>query len=638
MRTGDALSSLEHVKPLGQAVKAQELTLDQLLTTADGRLVVRGGRALLADAAATYRLAEELSDTLGEEASRGVLTRFGYQSGYQEATRLRTYLTWDNDQEWLHASARTLTLQGLGEVSFEKTLVDRTQGVFRAKVKAVDAFEAEQHKDRVGPDATTRCDRLTGFLSGYASAFVGAQVLFIEQTCAARSDDDHVCTFSGKLAREWGEEGRVHLARYDRDQIGERLASSEREVFEQRVKIREQEFQLEAKRRLEEASRMKSEFLANISHELRTPLNSIIGYSDLLLTKLGKKLPPTPVRNLERILSNAEHLLGLINSILDISKIEAGQMDIQPEPCLLAPILKQQLEDIRVLVKDREIEVTGPANLEDLPKLWVDPVRLRQCLTNVLGNAAKFTEKGSISVTARTLRGQSGGQSAEFLSLAVRDTGPGVPLPDQATVFEAFRQADGSTARNHEGTGLGLPIVRELLTLMGGEIQLSSSPGAGSTFTLLLPLAGDKTSAEVVEAPASFVGEPTGSGTLLLIDDDPDIGALMSEHLASAPDDLAGYQLVVQPDPVEGIANARREPPTVILLDLSLPHVDGRSVLRLLKSDPSTAGVPVVVVSIRDDARETIKDGALTTLPKPIRPAELYAALRQAVVVSENRG
>jgi len=288
------------------------------------------------------------------------------------------------------------------------------------------------------------------------------------------------------------------------------------------------------------------------------------------------------------------------------------------------------------LVKDREIAVTGPPDLETLPQVWVDPVRLRQCLTNVLGNAAKFTERGSISVSARTLRGQSSGRSAEYLSLAIRDTGPGVALEEQATVFEAFRQADGSTARNHEGTGLGLPIVRELLTLMGGEVQLSSSPGAGSTFTLLLPLAGDRQREETSDdADLTSTHSTKGSGSLLLIDDDPDMGALMREHLSSAPDDLSGYELIVEPDPVEGIAKARNQPPTVILLDLSLPQVDGRGVLRLLKADPSTRAVPVLVVSIRDDVRETIKEGALATLSKPVRPEELYAALRQAVLVSE---
>lgn len=616
-------------------MKAQDLTLDQLLETAEGRLTVRGGRALLADAAATYRLAEELADTLGEEAARGVLTRFGYQSGYQEATRLRTYLSWDDDQEWLQAAARTLTLQGLGEVAFSETRVDRAQGVFRARVEARDAFEAAEHKDRIGPGPETRCDRLTGFLSGYASAYFGAKVVFVEESCAARSDHEHSCSFVGKLAAEYGEEDRVHLARYDRDRIGERLATTEREVFEQRVKIREQEFQLEAKRRLEEASRLKSEFLANISHELRTPLNSIIGYADLLLAKLGRKLPPTPVRNLERILSNAEHLLGLINSILDISKIEAGRMDIQLEACDLGPILKQQLEDVEVLVKDRQVVVEGPPDLAELPPLWVDPVRLRQCLTNVLGNAAKFTERGSITVSAKILRGQSSGRSQEFLALAVRDTGPGVALEEQATVFEAFRQADGSTARAHEGTGLGLPIVRELLTLMGGEIQLTSSPGAGSTFTLLLPLAGEGQQAPAPNAEPPGAGELKGSGTFLLIDDDPDIEAILGEILQGAPEDLQGYRLVVEADPVDGIARAHSEPPTLVLLDLSLPQVDGRGVLRLLKSDPRTQAVPVIVVSIRDDIRETVKEGALSTLAKPVQPDELYASLRQAILVSE---
>lgn len=617
-------------------MRAADLTLEQLLVQTEGRLTLRGGRALLADAAATYKLSDELIDTLGAEAARGVLTRWGFQSGYRDATRLRTYMSWDSELEWLHAGARSLSLLGLGSVHFDEVMIDRSQGAFRATVRAEDSFEAEEFKERASPDPEPQCHRLAGFLSGYASAFLGGQVIFIEERCAARSDDETCCEFRGKVASEWGAAGELHAARYARDKIGERLAGREREVLEQAVKIREQEFELAAKRRLEEASRLKTEFLANISHELRTPLNSIIGYSDLLISKLGKKLPPTPVRNLERILSNAEHLLGLINSILDISKIEAGRMDLQLVPVALGPLLEVVLEDTRLLLKERPVVVRGPEDAGALPLLRADPIRLKQCLTNVLGNAAKFTEEGEIEVSARVVRGQSSGRASEFLSLAIRDTGPGISKADQATVFEAFRQADASTIRRHEGTGLGLPIVRELLTLMGGEVHLASAPGAGSTFTLILPLdAGQEhPPAELTTAPVALVSlSPVDDDprTILLIDDDPDAEAFVRARLAEGPPGLSEHPLVVVRDPVEGIAVARQEPPAAILLDLSLPHVDGREVLRLLKTDPRTGRVPVIVISIRDDLRLTTGEGALAALPKPIRPEQLYDALRQAI-------
>lgn len=626
-------------------MKASDLTLDQLLTTSEGRLTLRGGRALLADAAATYRLSDELTETLGDEPARGVLTRWGYQSGYQEAARLRTYLSWDSELEWLHAGARSLSLLGLGRVRFEEALVDREQGVFRARVSAEDTFEAFEFKERASPDPAPQCHRLAGFLSGYASAFLGDQVIFVEERCAAASDDHTRCEFSGRVASEWGASGALHLARYAHDRIGERLAGREREVLAQAVKIHEQELELAAKRRLEEASRLKSEFLANISHELRTPLNSIIGYSDLLIGKLRTKLPPTPLRNLERILSNAEHLLGLINSILDISKIEAGRMDLELGPVALGPLLEVALEDTRVLLKDRPVEVRGPSNLGELPLLYADPIRLKQCLTNVLGNAAKFTTEGVIEATVKVVRGQLGGQASDFVSLAVRDTGPGIQKADQATVFEAFRQADASTLRRHEGTGLGLPIVRELLTLMGGEIHLASAPGAGSTFTMVLPVAGSerppagRLAGLGASPPPREVSGWTGPvqdqarapGPILLIDDDPDAEALLRGLLVEAPARLRAHPLIVVRDPVEGIASARQDPPAAILLDLALPSVDGREVLRLLKTDPRTGRIPVVVISIRDDLRLTTGEGALAALPKPLRAETLYAALELAI-------
>ena len=607
-------------------MKASELDLSDWLNPRpdDGILELSGARAIWADAAATFRLAEELEETLGEEAARGVLTRYGYQSGYQDATRLRTYFTWDSDVEWLHAAARTRTLQGVGKIHFAEVSVDRAQGAFKVLAEVDRSFEAEEYKNRLGPSDGGVCHRLVGYLTGFGSACMGDEVLFVETACAGTSDDLERCVFEGRVASEWGDAGAAHLARYRHDRIGQRLAQRDREVFAQAVKIREQELELAAQRKLEEASRLKSEFLANISHELRTPLNSIIGYSDLLLAKIGAKLPPTPRKNMERILANAEHLLGLINSILDISKIEAGRMELHLEPVDFGEVLRRCVEDTRVLLKDKpvELEVAGG---DDLPQVWADATRLRQCLTNVLGNAAKFTAEGTIHLGVEARTSQREGETRRFLSVTVRDSGPGIPEPQHALIFEPFRQADGSGSREHEGTGLGLPIVRELLTLMGGEIRLTHSElGVGSTFTLVVPCTQRQTPQAEEAQPEP---EPSESGErVLVVEDDPDAGEILRTHLERL---LPAREVRVESDPAQALAQARREPPALLLLDLKLPSIDGREVLRLLRDDPRTRATPVIVCSVRDDRQETLREGALAALDKPLDPHELEAAVRK---------
>lgn len=613
-------------------MKASDLRLDDLLDQHpdQGRLELRGGRALLTDASATYRLAEELRETLGEDAARGVLLRYGYQTGYREAASLR-YLTWDDDLEFLQAAARTQTILGIGLLTFEEMRADRSQGVFRVTAVAQNSFEAAEHKARLGPTDACVCHRLTGYLSGFASAWLGDAVLFIEETCAARSDDSDDCRIVGRLRDEWGHTADNESRRYQRDAIGERLASRDREVLAQAVKIREQELELIAKQRIEQASRLKSEFLANISHELRTPLNSIIGYADLLLTRLGAKLPATPRQNLSRILANAEHLLGLINSILDISKIEAGRMDLHLEPVDLNELLNQCVEDAAVLIKDKPVKLVKGYQPEEVPLVLADRLRLHQCLTNVLANAAKFTDAGTIRLETRRVQGRSEGRSVPYLALAISDTGPGIPREHQATIFEPFRQVDASTTRSHGGTGLGLPIVRQLLELMKGEIQLTSSSSAGATFTLLLqvasgsppPARASETATETAPEPPSEKEDSPGQH-LLLIDDDPDFATIVRALLE---DDPAGRALRVERDPIKGIAAARLEPPALVLLDLKLPNVDGREVLRLLREDERTRAIPVIVISIRDDLLETLAEGAAAALKKPVSRAAFLAQI-----------
>jgi signal transduction histidine kinase/CheY-like chemotaxis protein len=613
-------------------LKAKDIDLDRILVRRpeEGLLELGGTRVVIGLAAAAYRLAEDLEATLGREPARGVLTRFGYQNGFQEAALLRTYFDWESDLEWLLAGPRTRAIMGVGRCDVEELVVDRAKGLFRLTLAVQRSFEAEERKRRQGPTAEPTCDRLTGYLSGFASAFLGDEVLFVEHACAAAHEGATACRFEGRLSSEWGEDAERHRARYREDAIGERLASRDREVLEQSIKIEEQRLALAAKVKVEEANRLKSEFLANISHELRTPLNAILGYADLLLAKLGPKLPDVPRQNIERILANAEQLLRLINNILDISKVEAGRMVVHLESTDVREVLDRCVEDARVLVKDKPVELVPAYAASPLPRVFADAVKLQQCFTNVIANACKFTQRGSIRIDARAISGQRSGRAQGFLAIAVTDTGEGIAPEHHAIIFEPFRQVDASATREHGGTGLGLPIVRQLLGLMGGEIQVSSALGAGATFTLVVPTASQGDTPRAAQ-PRSVTASLDSE--VLVIDDDPDWGPIVRAAVGSAEGRLARMRVRVEREPTVAIAAARVRPPAIILLDLRLPAIDGVEVLRLLREDERTLAVPIIVVSGRDDALATLALGATAALVKPVRPDQLVAAIESALGV-----
>jgi len=235
----------------------------------------------------------------------------------------------------------------------------------------------------------------------------------------------------------------------------------------------------EKSRQLEVASRHKSEFLANMSHELRTPLNAIIGFTRIVMRRSQEKLEPLQYENLEKILTSGQHLLALINSILDLSKIEAGRIEVHPGHVGLAPVLEQCVRTVEPLVKADTVRLVKEFD-QTLSEIYVDEEKLRQIIINLLSNAAKFTERGSIRLQAHAANGS--------VAIAVADTGTGIPADKLSLIFEEFEQADASSTRVHGGTGLGLAIARRLARLMGGDIAVESTLGSGSTFTLTLPL------------------------------------------------------------------------------------------------------------------------------------------------------
>jgi signal transduction histidine kinase/DNA-binding response OmpR family regulator len=383
------------------------------------------------------------------------------------------------------------------------------------------------------------------------------------------------------------------------------------------LKLREKEL-AEAHDRAMEASRAKSDFLANMSHELRTPLNATIGYSELLLEEAEDLGHDMYVPDLKKIQAAGKHLLSLINDILDLSKIEAGKIDLFFETFDIRQMVQEVSHTVAPLAdKNGNSLVVNCA--DDIGTMHSDLTRIRQVLFNLLSNACKFTENGKISLDAR--RDATDGRSDVLI--AVTDEGIGM-TPDQVDkVFEAFTQADSSTTRNYGGTGLGLAITKTFCEMLKGDISCTSAPGKGSTFSIRLPADAEEPKAEAEQPEATATGG-TGDSVVLVIDDDADVRDLLGRHLGKS-----GYHVATASGGKEGLARAREIRPDAITLDVLMPGMDGWAVLAALKDDAELSGIPVIMVSILDDRTLGYSLGAADYLNKPVDHEKLLAALRK---------
>jgi len=389
----------------------------------------------------------------------------------------------------------------------------------------------------------------------------------------------------------------------------------------------------EANRRIVEANRAKSRFLANMSHELRTPLNSIIGFSEILADRLAGRIEPRFTKFLANIEGSGRHLLGLINDILDLSKIEAGRMELGFESVSVGDVVHGVASVMHGVAARRAIrlELELPP---DLPPLVADPPRLKQILYNLVSNAVKFSPDGTqVSIRARPLAAEASPLGVASLALEVEDQGIGIRSADHHLIFEEFRQVDGETTRNMGGTGLGLALVKRFTEMHGGRIVVDSEPGRGSLFRVVLPLdAANAPGRRTADDPVSF-GFPLaaasealadGQPLVLVAEDDDDFFRAFAADL-----EAGGYRVVRARDGDQALEAARREAPAAITLDLVLPGLDGWSVLKELKSDPATASIPVIVVSLIANHELGFALGALDYFVKPLDRGQLLTRLRE---------
>ncbi|HEY6969093.1 MAG TPA: ATP-binding protein [Candidatus Angelobacter sp.] len=388
------------------------------------------------------------------------------------------------------------------------------------------------------------------------------------------------------------------------------------------AEIHEREQKNAEKAAAERANQTKSEFIANMSHELRTPLNAIIGYSEMLREQAEEIHADDMISDLDKIHRAGKHLLGLINSILDFAKIESGRMELFLETFPIEKVVVDALSIVSPMIA-KHGNVCQLEFESDLGAMEGDITKVRQVLFNLISNAAKFTRDGTITVRVKTHRIDDVG----WVHFQIRDTGIGLSAEQLSKLFVPFQQADSSVTRRYGGTGLGLAISRQFCQMMGGDIVVESTPGAGSLFTVALPIAISYYKKELDKMqPTSIQFNSDNPQTLLVVDDDPIMHDLIGRFLARMPIRLASAYSAE-----EGLRKARELRPSAVTLDVIMPGMDGWSLLRELKQDPDLAAIPVIMMSIIDDRKLAFALGANDYLLKPVVRSELVAVISKSI-------
>jgi signal transduction histidine kinase/DNA-binding response OmpR family regulator len=478
----------------------------------------------------------------------------------------------------------------------------RALGKYKTKLDELSTLRSLQRKNRIDRDRLIidKMKTLSFQLEGEAKELLVSDIERMEQmggeieTSIAQGDQEE--------RRQAEEESNQLIA-----VAFERMSDQVTALIEARTSEMES-----ARDEAREANLAKSKFLANMSHELRTPLNAIIGYGELLLEEAEDEGMDSMSVDLKRITDSGAHLLNLINDILDLSKIEAGRLELFVSEFSVETVL-EVLQSVAKPLGEKNRNQVNFVVPKDLGVMRSDETRMRQSLLNLISNACKFTEEGEVTLTATS----SESEGLEWVEFAVSDTGIGMTQEQMDKIFDDFTQAEAETTAKFGGTGLGLSITKQLVEMMGGELSVGSEEGVGSTFSIKVPR-------EVRQPEETVSAEPDllsagddemnhANLTLLVIDDDPLAHDLVKRKLRAD-----AYNIVSALDGADGLIKARDQRPDLILLDILMPGKDGWTVLAELRADPDLSEIPIIVISMLDDDQSATALGASAYMTKPV--------------------
>ncbi|HEY95151.1 MAG TPA: PAS domain S-box protein [Dehalococcoidia bacterium] len=447
--------------------------------------------------------------------------------------------------------------------------------------------------------------RVDGFEAQILLTSGEMKTMLLSSRLITLSGEEYFVTASNDITEQKRIEEQIQKTNKQLDKQNEKLHIQADQLIQQQQEL------VEKNREIERANQMKSEFLASMSHELRTPLNAVIGFSELMLDGITGDINDEQRECLNDILNSGQHLLELINDVLDLSKVEVGKMEFKPVELDVSDVINEAVQTVKSLLDQKEHSVN--VNVEEgISRIYADKSRLRQVLLNLLSNATKFTHKGGkLEVTAATKNGRC--------LIGVKDNGIGIKKEDQEKIFEVFTQAETMEDETPKGTGLGLTLTRQFLAAMDGEIWVESEYGKGSTFFFTIPFTGDlETDSESVEEiPTEKVGQRPLSRQkeelVLIIDDDSVTRRLFSTWLTEE-----GYSIAEASNADEGLKQAGVLLPDIIILDILMPDKDGWYVLKELKSKVKTSNIPVVITSFGEEREMAFSLGAIDYFNKPI--------------------
>ncbi|MFN8126986.1 MAG: XylR N-terminal domain-containing protein [Candidatus Nanopelagicales bacterium] len=596
-------------------MKADDIDLSAMLDFQPerGQLLLNRQRMLIFSQKALGRLDELLAEHLGQEFARAVFSQFGYRCGMDDYQVIGQSDAWESDQDRISSGPVMHMWEGIVHVEPTELRFDRDSGEFFMAGLWRNSFEAENHLRMFGPSDEPVCSSLTGYASGWATAFFGSSLLAIETACIAQGDP--TCAFEIRPTESWDE--RADPWRAALDATSDSIASVlEQRVAERTIALEAANRDLEqAREAAEDANRAKSQFLANISHDLRTPMNGVLGMAELLK---ATALDARQRELVDLIVESGNLQVAIITDLLDYTQLEVGSDEVRMAPFTPAQTLLKVITRYEAVARSKGVELVSEIGESCSGSFVSDADKVGRVVAGLVGNAVKFTPRGGRVVV-------EAGVDAGEIVITVADTGIGVPREQAEAIFAPFVQADASATRVHGGTGLGLAIARDLAHLLEGSLTLVDRPGVGATFDFRFPAQPD--GSDMTASAAA------GESIRVLVAEDNRVNARVIQALLES----LGCEVDVVANGNDAVARST-EAFDLILLDLHMPELDGVNAVVGIRRQQGEQEPPVVIAAVTADARDEVRASCYDAgfdafLPKPVSQgdlAELVGRVRRA--------